>query len=80
MRREKGMTSISELKPVLEKYGYKLVKLTRFKKTDRLKIEAKFGFLTVNYRKHIEDYTLKEVCDGLLTEGQFMKEFGVSKA
>lgn len=69
------MTDALELEPILKKHGYRLVKVTRFKNCDRVKVEATYGFLTVNYRKHLEDYSLKEACDGVLTQQQFIKEF-----
>lgn len=71
------MTSITELQGILEKYGYKVVKFTRFSKHDRLKIEKPDFFLTLNYRKHLEDFTLQESCEGLLSKGEFLNEFGV---
>jgi len=75
----KAMTTQLELSRILQKYGYRLVHVTRFKNVDRVKVEAKFGFLTVNYRKHLEAYILPEVCEGLLTSEQFLKEFGKAK-
>lgn len=68
-----------QLKKLLEKYGYKLVRITRFKNCDRVRLEAVYGFITVNYRKHVEDYTVKELCDGLLDRDSFIKEFGCDK-
>lgn len=79
MNPELVLYDTTDLERVLEKYGYRLVKITRFKNCDRVKVETEYGFLTVNYRKHLEDYTLKEACDGLLTEQQFIKEFGSQK-
>jgi len=68
--------NVEHLKKILEKHGYKLVKITRFRRTDRVKVECSYGFLTVNYRRHLEDFTVRELCDGLLTREQQVKEFG----
>ena len=48
-----------ELKQIAEKYGFKLGKVTRFKRRDRVKIVQSNLTLTVNLRRHLEE-TSKE--------------------
>jgi hypothetical protein len=48
-----------ELSEMLEKVGYKLVKVVRFKTYDRIKVELpkhrKLRFLIFNLRRHLEE-------------------------
>ena len=65
-----------DLRETVEKYGYKLVKVTRFKTHDRIKVETPDGELhiTVNLRKHLEDTSRESILRCILTRDELIKE------
>jgi len=70
-----------ELKQILEKYGYKLEKIHRFKKHDRLRIKTppdptlrQSLVLTLTLRKHLEETPRNGLLKAILSKVELKKE------
>ena len=64
-----------ELKEILEKYGYTLKKIIRFKKHDRIKFETPRGVtVTLNLRMHLEEIPKYALLKWILTDEELAKE------
>jgi len=70
-----------ELRQILEKYGYKLEKIHRFKKHDRLRIKTppdptlgQSLVLTLTLRKHLEDTSRNGLLKAILSKVELKKE------
>jgi len=71
----------TELRLILEKYGYKLEKITRFKTHDRLRIVTPIDstlkaplVIVLTLKKHLEDTSKKGILQAILTKDEFTRE------
>lgn len=65
--------SIGDFQPlteILERYNYKLEKITHFKNIDRIHISKPNFKLSISLRKHLKDFTLVEILEGILTSDE----------
>lgn len=70
---------LGELKPILEKYGYRLLDYRRFKNGDRLRIITSENIvLTLTLRRHLEEVPTRSLLKWILTKEELQREFGAN--
>jgi len=61
---------MNTLKDELEKQGWKLIKVTKFKHHDRIVIRKSSLDISANLRGKQEDYSIQEIVSALTGEGE----------
>jgi len=63
-----------ELKTIIEKYGYKLEKVIRFKRHDRIRVTTNELIITINLRKHLDETPCDSLLKCILSNEELEKE------
>lgn len=72
-------TTKEDLEERIGKYGYKLAKVRRCKNHDRLRIETSELVMTFSLHKHLEETSLEDLLQVILTKRQLLSEGIASK-